>query len=258
MFETAWHDSGSIAVLRLNRPPANALGFQEIEDLDSKLERLSVTPTLRAIVFHSTLRFFSGGADIALMGEISDLPDGPEKLARLSAQMQATFARLEALPIATFCAISGICVGGGLELALACDFRIAEKSATVGLPEIKIGLLPGAGGTQRLTRVAGVDAARRLILTGELISGTEAHRLGIVQDLVAPGTALESAPTLARSVNEAPRSAVAAIKRCLALAPSPEGYAAEVAETLVLHREQETKARIHGFLSRHGRRKAAI
>ena len=172
--------------------------------------------------------------------------------------MQETFAKIEALPIPTFCAISGICVGGGLELALACDIRVAERNATVGLPEVKIGLLPGAGGTQRLVRIAGPAVARRLILTGELISGVSAHQLGIVQDLCEPGGAYDAALELARTMARAPRHTVVAIKRCLALAPSADGFAAEIAETLALHREPETKALIGAFLARSKTKKVAV
>jgi enoyl-CoA hydratase/carnithine racemase len=259
MFDLSLDPSTSIASVRLNRPPANAIGLKEIEQLDAVLDNVAASSAMRALVFHSHSRFFSAGADIALMGRVASAPDGPEQLRDLGVRMQATFRKLELLPIPTLCAISGICVGGGLELALACDLRVAERNATLGLPESRIGLLPGAGGTQRLTALAGLPVAKRLILTGELISGEEAYRLGVVQDLVAPGSAWEHANALARTIIAAPQRTIEAIKRCLALAPSETGYEAEIEETLALHREPETKALIAEFLRRASqKRKVAV
>jgi enoyl-CoA hydratase/carnithine racemase len=258
MFDISWLGSGAVAAVRLNRPPANAIGLVEINELEQLVDRLATAPTVRAALFYTQLRFFSAGADIELMGASMDAPDGPEKLAHLSERMQTTFAKIEALPIPTVAAIAGVCVGGGLELALACDIRIAERSARIGLPEVKLGLIPGAGGTQRLARLCGVAAAKRLILTGDLISGEDAHDLGIVQELASGMSAYEASLELAHSFAEAPRRSLAAIKRCIALAPSAEGYAAEIAETLALHREPETKARIEAFLARSRSKKVAV
>lgn len=258
MFDLTWDTSFSIASVRLNRPPANAIGFEEIEQLDTTLGRVEATQSGRALIFHSHSRFFSAGANLALMGAAADAPHGAERLMKLASRMQAVFARLESLPIPTFCAISGICVGAGLELALACDFRVAERNATLGLPEARIGLLPGAGGTQRLVAVAGMATARRLILSGEMISGEDAHRLGIVHDVVAPGAALDFSVDLARSITAAPRRTLQAIKRCLAVAPSAQGYQFEIEETLALHREPETKALIAAFLLRSKKKKVAV
>jgi enoyl-CoA hydratase/carnithine racemase len=172
--------------------------------------------------------------------------------------MQAVFAKLEALPVPTIAAISGICVGGGFELVLACDLRVAESSASVGLPEVNIGLLPGAGGTQRVTRIAGTAVAKRLILTGALVDGDEAARLGLVHDLAGVEGALQAGLRLAESLVGAPRNALAAIKRCIALAPSEEGFAAEVSETEKLLGEEGTVSLIGSFLMRSRQKKVAV
>jgi enoyl-CoA hydratase/carnithine racemase len=234
------------------------LGLPQVEELEALLDYLKGVPTLRAIIFHSHLRFFSAGADLAFIEELSASPDGAKELARFCARMQSVFAKLEAMPMLTVAAISGICVGGGFELALACDFRIAERDATVGLPEVRIGLLPGAGGTQRLTRVAGAGVAKRVILTGALVDAGDALRLGMVQELAGDEGALEAAIQLADSVISAPRGAIAAIKHCIALAPSEAGYAAEISQTEALHREDETRSLISSFLARSRRKKVAV
>ena len=258
MFELSWRDSERIAVVTLASPPANAFGPLQVEEFDQLLERFARERRLRAIVFTSASRFFSAGADINVMAEAMRSPDGPQRMADFGRRMQKTFATVEAIEVPTFAAISGICVGGGLELALACDFRVAEKEAVLGLPEIKIGLLPGAGGTQRLVAIAGRGVATQLIMTGDLISGERAEKLGVVQEVTGAGQALERSLDLARAVIAAPRRSLAAIKRCLTMAPSPEGFEAEVAETLELHKEPQTRERITAFLDRTSKKRVAV
>lgn len=255
MFETSWDEAGCIALVELAHPPANAFGPPQIDALDSLLEDFSRRVGLRAIVFHSRLRFFSTGADIGFMTGLATDPHRAERLAAFSARLQDAFAKLEALPVPTICSLSGACVGGGLEFALACDLRVAETGARIGFPEVKLGLLPGAGGTQRLTKIAGVGAAKRLVMTGELVSGEEAHRLNIVQTLAEGGTGFDTALQLARTLSTFPASALAAIKRCISLAPSDEGYQAEIDKTLALHQEPGTWVLINDFLQRSRRKK---
>jgi enoyl-CoA hydratase/carnithine racemase len=258
MFETRWENSGAIALVRLDRPPANAFGSDEVDELDALIDRLAAAPSVRAVLFHSRARFFSAGADIGFMRGAAGAEGGVERLAHFAARLQAAFAKLEALPIVSGSAISGICLGGGLELALACDFRIAESNAVLGLPEARIGLLPAGGGTQRLTKVAGSAVAKRLILTGDSVSGEEAKRLGIVHDVVAPGAATDALLALVRTSITAPRKTLAAIKRCIALAPSPAGYQAEVEGTRALQGESETQALITAFVERSRKKKVAV
>jgi len=255
MFDLSWLDSGAIAVVRLNRPPANAIGLDQVRELDSLIDRLHDTPC-RAVLFHAEGRFFSAGADIGLMGKADGSADAatPQRMAR---DMQRVYAKLESLAVPTICAIAGICVGGGMELALSCDIRVATRDARFGLPESRIGLLPGAGGTQRLVAVAGIAVAKRLILTGEIISGELAQRYGIVQDLVETGRAYDHALTLARAIAATPTRTIAAIARCIALAPSPAGYEAELEESAALHDQPETKALIDAFAARSKAKKAA-
>jgi enoyl-CoA hydratase len=258
MFDISWRDADSIAVVTLENPPANALGLKQIDELSALLDRLVASDSLRAIIFRSRSRFFSAGADIALMADAMQFPDGPDRMAELCRKMQRTFDKLEAIEVPTFAAITGICVGGGLEMALACDFRIAEKEALVGLPEVKIGLLPGAGGTQRLTAIAGRGVATQLIMTGDLVTGDRAMEMGIVQEATATGHAFDRTLDLARAIIAAPRRSLQAIKKCLALAPSDAGLEAEVSETRALHMEAETRRRIGAFLEKTAKKRVAV
>lgn len=250
MFGLSWRNGGRIALIELNRPPANAIGLLQVEQLSAILSDVEASAECRAVIFHSSCRFFSAGADIKLMADHVDHREGAEAMAGMGAAMQAAFARVEALPVVTIAAITGICVGGGLELALACDMRVADAGASFGFPEMRIGLLPAAGGTQRLTRIAGAAVASRLILTGEIIPAGKAHGFGVFQELVELGKSLDKALELAGMVSAAPRVTIEAIKRCLAIAPSVEGYEMESRETLALHRQPETKALIRAFFER--------
>jgi enoyl-CoA hydratase/carnithine racemase len=250
VFEISWEDAGAIACVELRRPPANAIGLDQIRELAVVLTTLQEKQACRAILFHSNGRFFSAGGDIKFMAEVARYPDAAERLMGLSAEMQQTFGELEELKIPTVAAVSGIATGGGLELALSCDMRVADKSARVGLPEVRIGLLPGAGGTQRVTRLAGAAVAKRLILTGEIIEAEEAARLGLVSEVVPDGRSYVRALELCRQLSALPRRALAAIKRCISLAPSRGGLAAELEETLELQRDPETKTLIKSFVER--------
>ena len=145
-------------------------------------------------------------------------------------------------------------MGGGLELALACDLRIAAESARLGLPEARLGLLPGAGGTQRLTLLCGVPVAKRLILGAEVVDGVEAARLGIVHWAVPGNQLQEKAEALAKGIAALPSASLAACKRCIAAAGKPDhdGYGMELAATEDLLAAADTQSRVRAFLA--GRR----
>jgi enoyl-CoA hydratase/carnithine racemase len=151
----------------------------------------------------------------------------------------------------TIAEIGGPALGGGLELALACDLRIAAMDAKLGLPESRLGLLPGAGGTQRLTRIAGEAVAKRLILGAEVVSGAQAEALSIVQWAVPAADLAPRAHTLAKDIASLPGAAVAASKRCIiaALASGKDGYELEVAATADLLASEATQALVRRFLA---------
>ena len=166
--------------------------------------------------------------------------------------MQDLYRRIENLPQVTVAEIGGAALGGGLELALACDLRVASTEATLGLPEARLGLLPGAGGTQRLTRLCGPGVARRIILGAEIVNGRKACELGLVQWAVAPQQLEAWTRELAASIATLPAAALAASKRCLAAAEGTResGFAMELHETRQLLGREDTRARIAEFLGK--------
>jgi enoyl-CoA hydratase/carnithine racemase len=167
-------------------------------------------------------------------------------------RMQRLYDRIEALPQVTIAEIGGTAFGGGFELALACDLRIAAETASVGLPEAGLGLLPGAGGTQRLTRLAGPGIARRLILTAEVLDGRQAQAFGLVQ-WVAPAAELGAfAKGIAERIVRMSPAALAACKHCFSAADAVlhDGMLIELLETHKLLNTADTRKRVAAFLDR--------
>lgn len=243
-------EPGGVAVVEIDRPPANAMAPENLDELGGVLRAVASDPACKALVFAARGRFFSAGADVGVMAGGGADEAARARLVDLARVMQATFDAIERLPLPTVAAMGGIAMGGGLELALACDLRVAAADARIGLTETRIGLIPGAGGTQRLVAVAGRGVALRMILLGEIVSGAEAARIGVVHEAVDVHVVRERAMELARALAEQPRAALAAAKRCIRLAPTAEGYAAEIAATAELHACDETRERIAAFLSR--------
>jgi enoyl-CoA hydratase/carnithine racemase len=202
---------GAVATIRLDRPPANALAREVSEELREAARDVGADEAVRAVVVWGGERIFAAGADIkAMVGFGSDdiEPDvGP---------LGAACLELERIPKITIAAINGYALGGGCELALACDFRYAADDAQLGQPEILLGIIPGAGGTQRLPRLVGLAKARDLIVSGRRVKADEALEIGLV-DRVLPAeevytTAVEDAGKFAAG----PTKAYAAAKRALA------------------------------------------
>jgi enoyl-CoA hydratase/carnithine racemase len=205
----------------------------------------------RVLHLRSDQKAFCAGADLAEMRERFAAADGVEAMVGTAAGMQRVFARLEALPQVTLAEIGGAALGGGLELALACDLRIAACEAKLGLPEVRLGLVPGAGGTQRLTRLAGHATAARIILCAEPLDGTTAQALGVVQWAV-PRAALEArAAEIAARIAALPGEALRACKSCIVAAADParDGYAEELAQSRLLYGNRTTRQRVAAFLA---------
>lgn len=176
------------ALLRLNRPEAlNALSFGVLKEVSDALTEVADWKVRALIVTGAGEKAFCAGADIKELGgrSIIDCKRGAEL-------GQATFAKLDRLPFASIAAINGFAFGGGLEFALACTFRLATASAKLGLPEIKLGLIPGYGGTQRLPRLIGEARAMEMVMLGRTVAAEEAHRIGLVHRLVE-GNAVDAA-----------------------------------------------------------------
>lgn len=199
---------GAVAVLTIEHPPANAVDVAIVEGLRAELRALAGSPDVGALVLtgHGE-RFFSAGADVTEFAHA-----GAARI--LSGQVLTT--EIEAFPKVTVAAINGVALGGGLEIAMACDIRLAAEHARLGQPEIDLGIIPGWGGTQRLPRLIGRGRATYLLLTGEPIDAATALQWGLVSRVVDRAALLDAAVELAERCAAKPPRAVAAIKQALA------------------------------------------
>jgi len=248
---------GRVLVATLSRPPVNALDDDLIAQLHALLDTAIADDGVAVLHVRSDQRVFSAGADLALIRHCFASEEGPEAMTEVVRHMQRLYDRLEAAPLTTLAEIGGAALGGGLELALACDLRVAALDAALGLPEASLGLLPGAGGTQRLTRLCGPGVAKRMILGAEVIDGAQARQLGIVQ-WVQPNDQLAAwTRELTARLALMPKAALAANKRCIAAATDPhrDGYTEEIAETRTLYDHPETRRKVAAFLDRGAARK---
>lgn len=243
--------AGSVARLTLARPPVNAVSSAWLDEFEAALDALARRADWHVLHLCSTQQAFCAGADLAEMRSRLAGAQGIESMVAVAARMQALFARIEALEQVTLAEIGGAALGGGFELALACDLRIAAREAQLGLPEARLGLVPGAGGTQRLTRLAGRAVAARLILGAEILDGATAGSLGLVQWAVAREELGARAAALAARLAALPAAALAAAKRCIAAAldPARDGYAEELAQSRRLYANEATRRRVAAFLA---------
>jgi enoyl-CoA hydratase/carnithine racemase len=169
-----------IATIRLDRPKMNALNGQLQREIGAAAAEVSADPEIRAVILYGGERIFAAGADVKEMSEAS-----PAEIMDLAAGIQAAFKAVAHIPKPVVAAITGYALGGGLELALCADFRVLGEGAQVGQPEILLGIIPGAGGTQRLPRLIGVSKAKDLVYSGRFVNATEALAIGLA-DLVVP------------------------------------------------------------------------
>jgi enoyl-CoA hydratase len=241
-----------IATLVLDRPPVNALNAEWTLLFHAELDALEARDDWAVLHLRSALRLFSAGADLKDMREAFATADPVPALVEAILGYQRLFARLEALPRVTLAEIGGAAMGGGLELALACDLRIVAREARVGLPELALGLLPAAGGTQRLTRLCGRAVAARLILGAATVDGAEAERLGLAQWSTPLAELPAAAAEIARRYAAIPAHAVARAKLCLAAAgdPARDGFELELEGSEALLASSETRALVRQFLER--------
>jgi len=195
-----------VALLRLNRPDRlNALNMAVRESLASHFTALAADDAIRCVVITGDEKAFAAGADVA---ELAARTPTDEAFAK----SRAAWSALERYRRPVIAAVNGFALGGGCELAMHCDIIIAGEGAKLGQPEVKLGIMPGAGGTQRFARAAGKFAAMRWLLTGELFTAGEAHRLGLVSQVVPDGDVLTHALEIAKRIAALPPLAVAAIK----------------------------------------------
>jgi enoyl-CoA hydratase/carnithine racemase len=230
-----------VALLRLNRPEArNALSPELMEELASELERLDPDPDVRCVVIAGSDKVFAAGADIKAMAERS--------FAEALRHPAASFwRRLAAIKTPMIAAVSGYALGGGCELALACDMIVAAEGAQFGQPEIDLGIIPGGGGTQRLARVLGKQRAMELVLTGRRFDAEEASRLGLVNKVAAGDAWLEEAMALARAVAEKPPIAARLAKQAVIAAEETALSAGLETERRLYELAMATEDRVEGM-----------
>jgi enoyl-CoA hydratase/carnithine racemase len=199
-------DAG-VGTIRLDRPPMNAIDGDVLRDLREAVKQAVLDQEVRAIVMWGGEKVFAAGADIKMMAGMSSFEIKP-----VIGAMQDTFSMVEELPLVTIAAINGFCLGGGLELSMCADFRFAAEDAKLGQPEIKLGIIPGAGGTQRLPRLVGPSRAKDIIYSGRMVAADEALQIGLVDRVVPAADVYETAMTAAREYAQGPTSALRAAK----------------------------------------------
>jgi len=201
---------GGIGTIRLDRPPMNALSRQMQEELRAAADEAQRRADVRAVVVYGGPKVFAAGVDVKEMAGMSY----PDMAARAGA-LSSAFGSVAAITKPTVAAITGYALGGGYELALCCDRRVAGDNAKLGQPEILLGLVPGAGGTQRLTRLVGPARAKDLIYTGRFVGAAEALEIGMVDELAAPDEVYAAARRWAEQFAEGPALALAAAKAAI-------------------------------------------
>jgi enoyl-CoA hydratase len=199
-------DSG-VGTIRLERPPMNALNRQVQEEIRAAAQEASQRDDVRAVIVYGGEKVFAAGADIKEMADMSYAD-----MTSRAGQLSSAFTAVAQIPKPTVAAITGYALGGGLELALCCDRRVAGDNAKVGQPEILLGIIPGAGGTQRLARLVGPSRAKDIVYTGRFVDANEALSIGLVDEVVAPDDVYEAAKRWASQFSNAAAQALAAAK----------------------------------------------
>ncbi|MFK5979456.1 MAG: enoyl-CoA hydratase/isomerase family protein [Rhizobiaceae bacterium] len=238
---------GSVAKLTISSPPVNAVGLALVSDISSVLDHILNETDATVIRITSDLRVFSAGADLKEVDGILN-SDTPEiEMRNFVETLHRLNDRIETMSLVTVAELQGAAIGGGLELALACDFRLANHSAKVGLPEASLGLIPGAGGTQRLKELAGISVARKLILSCEIIDAETALSLGVIDKIFDADSFDVNASQFAHQLATNTDAALSAAKLCLAQS-GKKGFLTEITEISKLAGHEETKSRINQFL----------
>jgi enoyl-CoA hydratase/carnithine racemase len=196
-----------IGTIRLERPPMNALNVQVQEELRAAATAAGADAEVRALIVYGGEKVFAAGADIKEMADM-----GFPAMAARAGALSSAFDALARVPKPVVAAITGYALGGGCELALACDWRVAADDAKLGQPEIKLGIIPGAGGTQRLSRLVGPARAKDIVLSGRMVDAEEAHRIGLVDRVVPAAEVYDAAVALVRPYVDGPALALRAAK----------------------------------------------
>lgn len=239
--------AGGVATVALDRPPVNAVDLEVIDEFLRVVEELGAARNVRAVILTGRERRFCAGADIAMLQDLS--PEN-QRQARRWVDVQAG---LEAMEKPVVAAINGYALGGGAELALACDVRLMARGGEIGFPEIRLGFFPGAGGTQRLTRLVGPARALRLMLEGRRLGADEARTLGLVDEVVPADLLPQTARDVAERLATGPTRAIGLLKRCVYQGhgrPLDEGLALEAEAVSELIRTADAREGIEAFLAK--------
>lgn len=204
-----WSHQDMVATITIERPPANALSSGLLKELSAVLDEIEPNEEIRVILIHGEGRFFSAGADIK---EFTTIESGDD-FSSLSTYGQDLFERMEKFPKPIMAAIHGAALGGGLELAMGCHFRLVAENAKLGLPELQLGLIPGFAGTQRLPHFVGAARAAEMLFTSDPITGLEAVQYGLANHAYPEEELLENAYKMAKKIaKKSPGSIKAAIE----------------------------------------------
>ncbi len=199
----------NIAVITLNKPKSmNSISNELMSELNCVLDLIAADNEIAVVILTGSEKVFAAGADIKEIGQINT----PVKAHVFVETIQSLFNKLERLPQPVIAAVSGLALGGGCEMCMSCDIRIAADNALFGQPEIKIGVIPGAGGTQRLPRLVGVGRAKELLYTGDPIKAEEAYRIGLVNKVVPLASLMDEARALASKIAKQPGYALKTTK----------------------------------------------
>lgn len=244
-----FEQQGHTAILTMDNPPANTWTAASLSALAERVAQLNADREIWSLVLTGAGdRFFSAGADLKLFA------DGDRAVAReMARRFGEAFEALSRFRGLSIAAIDGYAMGGGLEAALACDLRVAGRQAVMALPEAKVGLLPCAGGTQNLTWLVGEGWAKRLILCGERLDAERALAIGLVEEVVPQGQALDRALELARQAEQQSPSSLAACKRLIQSArsrPLEQGYIREREEFVDLFDTEDQREGVNAFLEK--------
>jgi enoyl-CoA hydratase/carnithine racemase len=237
-----------VGMIRLDRPPANAIDLQLATELNDAIARAADDDEVGALVLWGGERIFAAGADIKAMVEWSSEEARPSVDA-----LGAVCDRLEAIPKVSIAAINGYALGGGFEIALGADLRFLADDASVGQPEVKLGVIPGAGGTQRLTRLVGPARTRDLVFSGRVVPADKALAMGLADRIVPAAEVVATAVEAARTLAGGPREALAAAKAAIAAAietPGPAGIARERQLFLSLFGTDDQREGMRAFLDK--------
>ena len=196
-----------IATIRIDRPPVNALDHQTRRELVAAAQAASSDPAVRAVIVYGGEKVFAAGDDVAELATLT-----PEQVRAMVSDIQNALGAIAAIPQPTVAAITGYALGGGLEIALGADRRIAGDNVKLGMPEVLLGLVPVGGGTQRIARLIGPSRAKDLIFTGRFVAAEEARHIGLVDEVVAPDEVYNSARRWAAQFVSGPARALTAVK----------------------------------------------